>query len=863
MGEVYSATDTRLDRTVAIKILPEHLANDPQRRERFEREAKAVSSLNHPHICTLYDVGEQDGIHFLVMELVEGESLRKRLEKGRLPLDQALEYAIQIANALDNAHRQGVVHRDLKPGNIMITKSAGVKLLDFGLARLGVRPPVTPLSQLNTEHDSEPLTAEGTILGTLRYMAPEQLEGKEADRRSDIFAFGVVVYEMVTGKRAFEGTSQAGLIAAIMHNNPRPMAELRADSPRMLDRIVGTCLAKSADDRWQSATDLELQIGWITEAAAVSAPPTPTVLARWRILPWALAVAGLSTAGVTLIDREPPIALRPSVRLTIDLPPEAPLAPAGSFFLGVGRPSLAMSPDGSLLVYVAIVDGERQLYLRNMRTGDFAPIQGTGDAQGPFFSPDSKWVGFFAENKLKTVRIDGGEPEEIANAIWGHGADWGDDHIYFAATEGLPISRVSPAGGPVEAETIWNGEWPSLLPGSTALLVTLRNLIGTSVGVATIGADRPANPMLSGSSARYVPTGHLAYGADGRLLVIPFDPVSMGVTGDSTVLIDDIRTEQHGAVQASWSDDGTLVYAPGPDLSKGEVIWLDREGNREPLGLPPGNFTKFELSPDGRLLALPIRDGATRDIWIYEIGRTGPQRLTFSGADAYGVWDREGESVFFWSLRPEGTGIYRIVVGGANQVPREVIPPSLGVGPPFQETEDGLLFGGGGNVDLLIADAIADPPASASSIRSVLRAPFAENFPELSPNGRWLSYMSDESGHWQIYVVSYPDQETKKLVSSTGGEEPRWNPDGSEIIYRYGSQWFSASFSDDPSLEVGSPVVLFEGPFINIPGYSWDISPDGDRFLLVENPAQNEPLTKLVVITNFFDEIQRRLPVDQ
>ena len=302
------------------------------------------------------------------MELVEGETLKKRLEKGRLPLDQALEYAIQIANALDNAHRQGVVHRDLKPGNIMITKSAGVKLLDFGLARLGVRPPVTPLSQLPTEHDSEPLTAEGTILGTLRYMAPEQLEGKEADSRSDIFAFGVVVYEMVTGKKAFEGTSQAGLIAAIMQNNPRPMAELRADSPRMLDRIVGTCLAKSADDRWQSATDLERQIGWITESAAESAPPTPTVLARWRILPWVLAAAGLSLAGVTLIDREPPIALRPSVRLTIDLPPEAPLAPAGSFFLGVGRPSLTMSPDGSLLAYVAIVDGERQLYIRNMRT---------------------------------------------------------------------------------------------------------------------------------------------------------------------------------------------------------------------------------------------------------------------------------------------------------------------------------------------------------------------------------------------------------------------------------------------------------------------------------------------------------------
>ncbi len=439
MGQVYRATDTRLDRTVAVKVLPEHLADYPERRERFEREARAVSSLNHPHICTLYDVGEQDGIHYLVMELVDGETIQQRLKQKRLPLDQTLEYALQIADALDEAHRQGVVHRDLKPGNIMITKS-GVKLLDFGLARLGVGPPIAPLSRLPTQTDSEPLTAEGSILGTLQYMAPEQLEGKEADARTDIFAFGTVVYEMVTGKRAFTGVSQAALVGAIMHDNPPPMSDFNPVSPPMLDRIVETCFAKSADDRWQSATDLVHQIGWTVEALAESAPASTTPFARWRILPWALAVAGLGIAGITLVDRDPPIALRPSARLTIDLPPEAPFAPAGSFFLGVGRPSLAMSPDGSFLVYVAIVDGERQLYLRDMRTGDFAPISGTGDAQGPFFSPDSKWVGFFAENKLKTVRIEGGEPEEIANAIWGFGADWGDDHIYFAGTQNRPIS---------------------------------------------------------------------------------------------------------------------------------------------------------------------------------------------------------------------------------------------------------------------------------------------------------------------------------------------------------------------------------------------------------------------------------------
>ena len=666
--------------------------------------------------------------------------------------------------------------------------------------------------------------------------------------------------------KAFEGKSQASLIAAIIERDPLPMSELQPMTPPIFDQVVRRCLSKEPDERWQSATDLVHQIGWITEAPEI-APSSTTRPARWRLLPWALAVAGLCIAGIALFDRDPqsfPVALKSSARLTIDLPPEAPLAPAGSFFLGVGRPSLAISRDGTFLVYVAIVDGERLLYLRDMRTGDIAPISGTRDAQGPFFSPHGEWVGFFAENKLKKVRIDGGEPEEIANATWGYGADWGDNYIYFTDTEFRPVSRVSPAGGPVETVTTTEGPWPSLLPGDSGLLVSLWREIDAVIGVVKIGVDRPPNRILSGSGARYVPTGHLAFGDEGRLLVAPIDLVSMDVTGDSTVLINDIRTEAHGAVQATWSDDGTLIYAPGPDLCKGQLVWLDREGNREPLGLPPGHFAKFELSPDGSLLALPIRDGATSDIWIYEIGRSGPQRLTLSSAESFPAWDREGESVFFLSRRAEGIGIYRIVVGAASQVTSEVIAPSPEVGRPFQETEEGLLFAhGNGNVYLLPFDAGTDPPNSGQNPRPILREPFSESFPALSPDGLWLAYMSDETGQWQIYIVSYPDQRIKRLVSSTGGEEPRWSPDGSEIIYRYGSQWFSVSFSDEPSPQLGSPQVLFEGPFINIAGYSWDIAPDGDRFLLEENPAQNEPLTKLVVITDFFDEIRRRAPVEQ
>ena len=419
MGEVYRATDTRLDRTVAIKVLPEHLADDPQRRERFEREAKAVSSLNHPHICTLHDVGEQDGVHYLVMELVEGDTLQQRLEKGRLPLDQALEYAIQIADALDKAHRQGVVHRDLKPGNIMITKSAGVKLLDFGLAKLkGDAGEVSPLSQMPTQDPSAPLTAEGTIIGTLQYMAPEQLEGKEADARTDIFAFGAVVHEMVTGKKAFVGASQASLIGSIMNSEPPSISTLEAMTPPAFDYVVRTALAKDPDDRWQTAHNLMGQIKWIVEGGTQVGIPAPVAVQRRKKqrLAWSLvALLALSTVGfgvlsLGLLNVDPPS----MTRLAVNLPEEFSLDISGSPHL-----SLAISLDGQRIVYRGRnPDGQAQLYSRFLDQLAVEALPGTEDAYQPFFSPDGNWVAFFTgSGELKKLRLDGGSPVRIAAGI--------------------------------------------------------------------------------------------------------------------------------------------------------------------------------------------------------------------------------------------------------------------------------------------------------------------------------------------------------------------------------------------------------------------------------------------------------------
>ena len=664
MGEVYRATDTRLDRTVAIKILPEHLASDPQRRERFEREAKAVSSLNHPHICTLHDVGEQDGVHYLVMELVEGDTLQQRLEKGRLPLDEALEYAIQIADALDKAHRQGVVHRDLKPGNIMITKS-GTKLLDFGLAKLkGDAAEVSPLSQMPTQDPSAPLTAEGTIIGTLQYMAPEQLEGKEADARTDIFAFGAVVYEMVTGKKAFEGASQASLVGAIMNQQPAPVAEVQPVSPPMLDEVITACLAKSPEDRCQTATDLMRELKWVTDGtaqvgtASVETPSKGRELILWSaigvllISTVILAVAYFSTA--------------PQEQTAFQFSFAQPLQALGDV--------LAISPNGERIAFLAPAPtGDQAVWVRELASGDMRMLAGTeGATRSLFWSPTGQSIGFYTETALRIADLSGSAPRTVCAVGSPLGGTWNAEGDIIFNDRGLNFSdrrlhRVSELGGqPVPLEG--PRRLPYFLPDGIHLLYSVRSSIEeSSIYVASL--DSPGTQLLMnvdrGSKAVYA-SGHVLFVSGGVLMAQPFDVDRLELRGEARPIGPQVSSP--GVTGSddrpfSVSTNGILAFRSGNGVD-GQLVWFDREGNEtrrvhQPLS---GEYLNPSISPDGRQVAVNRKDPATGnvDIWLIDVGRDTPSPLTSAASfDADPVWSPDGVHIAFSSYRNGKWGLWK------------------------------------------------------------------------------------------------------------------------------------------------------------------------------------------------------------
>ena len=627
MGEVYRATDTRLDRTVAIKVLPEHLADDPQRRERFEREARAVSSLNHPHICTLHDVGEQDGIHYLVMEYVEGDTLQKRLENGRLPLDRALEYAIQIADALDKAHRQGVVHRDLKPGNIMITKSAGVKLLDFGLAKLkGDAGEVSPLSQMPTQDASAPLTAEGTIIGTLQYMAPEQLEGKEADARTDIFAFGAVVYEMVTGKKAFEGASQASLISAIMSAEPTTMAELQTMTPSLLDHIVTRCLDKDPDMRWQTAADLMHELKWVTDGtaqvgtASIETPSKGRELIFWSaigvllISTLLLAVAYFSTA-----PQE-----QTAFRFSFPQPSEA----RGDV--------LAISPDGERLAFlVPGATGDQAVWVRELASGEMRMLAGTEGARlSLFWSPTGQSIGFFTATDLVVADLSGAAPRTVCACVPFGGATWNEDGDIIFGGGGF-LNIVSASGGqPVPLEV--RGGFPYFLPDGIHFLYKSgsRLIEPTSIYLASLESSETQLLLTADRNTKAVyGSGHVLFVSGGVLMAQPFDVDRLELRGEAHGIGPQVSSPgvfNGDDIPFSVSTTGILAFRSGNRVD-GQLVWFDREGNETRRVPQPqsGEHLNPSVSPDGQQIAVNRKDPATGnvDIWLIDMGTDTPSPL--------------------------------------------------------------------------------------------------------------------------------------------------------------------------------------------------------------------------------------------
>jgi eukaryotic-like serine/threonine-protein kinase len=863
MGEVYKARDTRLDRTVAIKVLPTHLAERAELRERFEREAKTIASLNHPHICTLYDTGHQDEIDFLVMEYIEGETLAQRLLKGSLPIQQVLHYAIEIADALDKAHRKGITHRDLKPGNIMLTKS-GTKLLDFGLAKLKQEvSPAIPDSQLPTMKSA--ITAQGTILGTLQYMAPEQVEGKDVDTRTDIFAFGVVVYEMATGKKAFEGKSQASLMAKILEIDPPPISSLQPMTPSNLDRVIKKCLAKEPDDRWQTAGDLTDELKWIGESASQAEPAKSSgaLSTNWRErLAWAgAAVVACAIVGLAVWNLRP--APRPVTRFTLPLPP-------GQTLSGFDSLKVAISPDGSHVAYVGNQSGNPdQLYVRAISEYEARTIPGTDSARSPFFSPDGQWLGFFAGGALKKISVNGGASVTICDASGPllYGANWGsNDTIIFHAGGSPDLFQVSAAGGipkPLGAADPVTGPnlWPELLPGSKAVLfaaATGNNYATSSHVIVRSLESAERRELVGGSSPLYAPTGHLLYVQGGTLTAVLFDAKRLTVIGSPVPVLESIsQSIVTGTAQYGISNTGTLIYLSGGLQGvQRKLVWVDRKGAEKSVPAPPHGYRTPRISPDGHRVAV---GGVDADVWLYDLSRDSLTRLTFKGGTVP-AWTPDAKHVTFSSNGGKGNtnAYWKPADGSGNEEPLTAIsqfPHNIGSWSPdgqvlsFEEINPTT----GRDVWIL---SLSDKKA-----RPLLNTQFNETAPEFSPDGNWLAYASDESGRYEIYVQPYPGPGGKWQISTDGGTEPRWARNG-EIFYRSGDKMMAVDTKLKPTFSADKPKMLFEGSYLPTlqTMANYDVTPDGQRFLMVKASEQDASTRQINVVLNWFEELKQKVP---
>jgi serine/threonine protein kinase/Tol biopolymer transport system component len=830
MGEVYRAKDTRLDRTVAIKVLPAHLAGNPELRQRLEREAKTVSSLNHPHICILHDIGHQDGIDYLVMEYLEGDTLAARLAKGPLSQEQAIPLAIQIADALEAAHRIGVVHRDLKPANIMLTRS-GAKLLDFGLARIDKR--------IGAEDNTVTagLTTPGAILGTFRYMAPEQLEGKDADARTDLFAFGAVLYEMLTGRKAFEGQSQANVISAIMSANPPAIATLEPLTAPMLDRVVKACLAKDPEARWQSAHDVKLELTWLEQGAG---PPAMVSRSRNRervVFAIALALLSIVLLSLDYFRRGPP-PVQP-VRSSL-------LPPSGHFFQ---RGNFSLSPDGARLAFVAVgTDGKYGLWVRTFSSATAQQVNGTDGALLPFWAPDSRRIGFFAYGKLNTVDVGSGAVRILCEAPLGRGGGaWSRDGvILFAPSITGPLYRIPESGGtPAPVTRIprqGSGQrhaWPFFLPDGKHFLYgmdwsTADDPQGNGIYVGSLDAMPPK--LVSSESAGNVAfaAGHLLYGRDRSLRAQPFDPDRLQPSGSVVSIAEQELEEDPGFSHSEFSvsENGVLVFQSLAD-SVSKLMWFDQSG-KELSQIAEAGYSHPRLSPDGRFLAICSDDARNGKLFIrvYDLARGAATRLTDGGSDETPVWSHDGGTIAYATFDGKAHYLKAVPADGSS-------PPQLLLkGAAFMRFPDWSPDG-----RLVFADFSNGLPfIKVYSTADNHVAPFAQGAEaRFSPDGKWIVYVS--SG---IFVQSFPGPSGRLEISGRGAQ-PMWARDGKQIFYIAPDRKLMAVSFDPQHKSAGAPRVLFQTRIIapNFVGTQYDVSADG-RFLINSVPSNySSPLTLL------------------
>ncbi len=893
MGEVYRARDTKLNRDVALKVLPKNVAGDSERMARFKREAQVLASLNHPNIATIHGLEESGGTRALVMELVEGATLAERIKSGAIPLEEALPIARQIAAGLEDAHERGIIHRDLKPGNIKITPEGTVKILDFGLAKAletaaassGDSAPGPSLEDSPTL--SSVATQAGVILGTAAYMSPEQAKGKKVDRRADIWAFGVVLFEMLTGRRLFDGDSTAEILATVMMTEPKWEALPSGLPPRMRTLFL-RCLEKDAKRRLQAIGEARIAIEeTLSGADSVAATydrrasggerSSPRRPVSRRLVPWALsAILGLALAALIISNvlQAPPPA-RAVARVVIPLPPTDRLA------LGL-NPVLALSPDGSRLVYVASRSGGKQLYVRAIDLFEATPIPGTEGAETPFFSPDGQSVGFFAEGRLKRVSLSGGAPLTLCTVASARGASWApDDTIIFTPSYGYSgLLRVSAGGGtpkPLTTPDQKKGEvsdrWPQVLPGGKAVLFTLwsgGSFDDASVGVLLLETGERRTLLKGGTFARYVPSGHLVYARAGGLLAVPFDLKRLEVTGPPVSILEGVSMHPTtGAAEFSSSNNGSLAYfAGGLRTEERTLVWVDRKGTAQPLPAPAHPYFFPRLSPDGLRLAVGI-SGSDVGVWVYDLARGTLTLVTKTAIMPNPIWTPDGKRLTFndaqhgpWNLfwtPADGSGTAeRLTTSENGQSPGSWSPHGQALA--FSEMDPTTGY------DIQVLKLEGEPSALLKAGRKpqpFLQTPSNASAPMFSPDGRWLAYQSNESGRNEVYARPFPAPGGKSQISTEGGTEPIWARNGRELFYRNGDKLMVVAVETKAAFAAAKPKLLFEGqyePGLYAFSANYDVGPDGQRFLMLKSSEQGTPATQINVVLNWFEDLRHRVP---
>jgi serine/threonine protein kinase len=850
MGEVFRARDTRLDRTVAIKILPAQYADNAELRSRFEREARAISQINHPNICALHDVGRAEGVEYLVLEFLEGETLTDRIAKGPLPIAEVLRFGSQIASALACAHRAGIVHRDLKPGNVMITKS-GAKLLDFGIARSS---PAPPSDDEETQH--KPLTQAGTILGTFQYMSPEQVAGEEVDARSDIFALGAVLYEMLTGTRAFEGKSRTSVVAAVLAGSPRSASSLRPTTPPALEHVIAKCLASEREERWESAADVASELEWIgrspttgTSAIAVVKPPRRTaVLAAMAVA--AIVIAAGALAGVTLLRRLQ-LAEQP-VRSELLL--SEPITPA---LFG----TVALSPDGTRLLILVGASGKPSIAIRSLTTGETRKLAGTDGAIFPFWAPDSQRVAFFAGGKLKTIGAGGGSIQTVCDAKQGRGGSWSSNGvIVFAGDISSPIYRVGESGGSVApvtrlGETGETHRLPTFLPDGKQFLFSAHIGDANALYAGSIDGKLQKRIVENASSAVFA-RGRLFFVRDGNLVSQPFDPVKLELAGTLAPVADHVEYFRVRSAGNFSVTETKMVYV-SEGAGSSELVAHDRRGGIREIPAGAADYRILDVSPDDRTLAVAINEHFLEgDVWLLQLQGGTKSRLSFTVTGALsGAFSPDGTrfamtSGFFGQMIDV---VVRSLVSNSTQKIREVRGAAIITG----WSQDGRY---------LVVDT-QDPKTgfdvqklevASGAMTPVVHGPADEVAPALSPNGKWLAYVSTESGAPEIYLTSFPSGEGKWQASADGGNAPRWSRDGKQLFYAKDDRLTAVEFREGAIPQLGSaqalPVnIVSDRIFVN--SYSaYAVTSDGG-FITTQPVGDTQPTIHLV--TNWNDIVGR------